>query len=98
MTSEEEKAALRAEIAALWEQVRTLLAEVQKVRGQLAKDRHNSSKPPSSDDLARKTKSLRKPSGKKPGGQPGHPGHRVSLVTPPDAVVVHCPARCAGCA
>jgi Family of unknown function (DUF6444) len=69
MTPEEENAILRGENAALREQVRTLAAEVLELRGQLAKDSHNSSKPPSSDGLTRKTKSLRKPSGKKPGCQ-----------------------------
>jgi transposase len=97
MTPEEEIAALRAENAALREQVQGLLAEVKALKQQRAKDSHNSSKPPSSDGLARKTKSLRKKSGKKPGGQPGHAGHRVSLVAHPDEVVVHGPARCAGC-
>lgn len=97
MTPEEEIAALKTENAALRAQVQALLAEVQHRKGQVAKDSHNSSKPPSSDGLARKTKSLRPKSGKKPGGQPGHPGHRVSLVATPDAVVVHRPRQCAAC-
>lgn len=97
MTPDEENAILRAENAALREQVRTLLAEVQELRGHLAKDSHNSSKPPASDGLARKTKSLRKPSGKKPGGQPGHRGHQVRLVQTPDTVVVQRPQRCGTC-
>ena len=88
---------LRSENADLRERVRALLAEVQKLRGQIAKDSRNSSKPPSSDGLAHKPKSLRKPSGKKPGGQPGHRGQQVRLVETPDAVVVHCPQRCAAC-
>src|SRR5262249_49176417 len=79
------------ESAALREQVRTLLAEVQELRGQLAKDSHHSSKPPASDGLGRKTKSLRKRTGRKPGGQPGHRGHQVRLVAVPDMVVVHRP-------
>jgi transposase len=97
MTPEDEIATLRAENAALREQVRTLVAEVQTLREQLAKDSHNSSKPPSSDGLARKTKSLRKKSGKKPGGQPGHRGHQVRLVQTPDTVVVHRPEQCETC-
>src|SRR5260221_13332877 len=53
-----------------------LLERVQELEARLAKDSHNSSKPPSSDGLARKTKSLRRRSGKKPGGQLGHRGQR----------------------
>src|SRR5258708_12158674 len=97
MTPEERIAHLEAENAALREQLAVALAEIQDLEGQLAKDSHNSSKPPSSDGLARKTKSLRQRSGKKPGGQPGHPGHQVRLVAIPDVVVTHRPTHCGGC-
>jgi hypothetical protein len=97
MTSEEENAALRLENAELREQVRVLASEVQALRARLAKDSHNSSKPPASDGLARKTKSLRQKTGRKPGGQAGHPGHRVTLVATPDERVEHRPARCGAC-
>jgi transposase len=97
MTLEEEIAALRAENATLRAQVQGLLAEVEALKQQRAKDSHNSSKPPSSDGLARKPKSLRKQSGKQPGGQLGHRGHQVSLVETPDDVVVHQPERCGAC-
>jgi transposase len=97
MTPDEENALLRAENAAQREQVRTLVAEVQQLQGQQAKDSHNSSKPPSGDGLARKTKSLRTPSGKKPSGQPGHRGDHVTLAETPDQVEGHRPARCEGC-
>ncbi len=96
MTPEEE-IALRAENAALREQVQALLARVQELEGRLAKDSHNSSKPPSSDGLRRKPKSLRERSGKKRGGQPGHPGHRVSLVATLDQVETHRPVQCGAC-
>lgn len=97
MTPNEEIAALKAENAALREQVQALLARVQELEGRLAKDSHNSSKPPSSDGLRRKPKSLREKSGKKRGGQLGHRGHHVSLVATPDAVETHRPTRCGGC-
>ena len=36
-------------------------------------------------------------SGRRPGGQPGHPGANLTLVESPDAVGVHRPAACPGC-
>jgi transposase len=96
----EEAASLQVENAALHEQVQALLAEVQELKEQLAtalKDSHNSSKPPSSDGLKRKPKSLREKSGKKRGAQPGHAGHRVSLVAMPDVVEIHRPVQCGAC-
>jgi hypothetical protein len=47
--------------------------------------------------LGRKTKSLRRRSGKKPGGQIGHRGDTLRLVAIPDAVVQHRPAICSSC-
>src|SRR5262249_41886298 len=99
MTPEEETT-LRAENVALREQVQALVAEVQELKERLAtalKDSHNSSKPPSSDGLKRKPKSLRQKSGKQRGAQRGHPGHRVSLVAAPDTVEIHRPHQCGVC-
>src|SRR5260370_25566605 len=107
MTAEEEIEGLRAENAALRAQVselprlraqvEALAAQVRDLQARAAKDSHNSGKPPSSDGLRRKTKSLRKPSGKKSGGQLGHRGQTLHLVASPDAVVVHRPVECASC-
>jgi transposase len=97
MTPDEEIAALKAENAALQEQVRTLVERVQELEGRLAKDSRNSSKPPSSDGLVRKPKSLRHRSGKPPGGQLGHRGRHLRLVASPDHVVMHRPATCRAC-
>src|SRR5215212_11665333 len=40
---------------------------------------------------------LRGKSGKKPGGQKGHPGTTLSLIKDPQHVVVHRPEACEGC-
>jgi transposase len=104
MTLHEEIAALKAQIIELVAQIQALrmqnselAAQNVELRARLAKDSHNSGKPPSSDGLARKTKSLRRRSGKKPGGQLGHRGETLHLVAAPDRVVEHRPAVCAQC-
>src|SRR5690348_9992880 len=97
MTPEARIAELEAENAALRERVELLAARVEELRARLAKDSRNSSKPPTSDGLKRKPKSLRQRSGKKPGGQLGHPGETLHLVAVPDAVIEHRPAVCAQC-
>ena len=99
MTLEERIAELEAENAVLREQVTVLAERLLEREARLAKDSHNSSKPPSSDGLVRKPKtaSLRRRSGKKPGGQIGHRGETLHLVGLPDEVVEHRPAVCTGC-
>jgi hypothetical protein len=96
MTPEEEDS-LQAENAALREQVHALVDRVRDLEARLATDSHNSRKPPSSDGLLRKPKSLREKSGKQRGGQPGHRGHHVSLVAAPDVVETHRPSQCEAC-
>jgi transposase len=85
------------QIGALQELVGQLQARVQELEGQKAKDSHNSHKPPSSDGLKRRPRSQRRRSGKKPGGQLGHPGETLHLVAIPDEVVEHRPAICTTC-
>ena len=61
----------------------------------VTKDSHNSSRPPSTDPpWAKRPKSLRRPSGRRVGGQPGHAGHILRLTQRPQRVVTHRPARC----
>lgn len=82
----------------LQEQQITLLTEQVKVlQERLAKDSHNSHLPPASDRLGRQPKSLRKKSGKKPGGEPGHPGKTLMFSSAPDEVIVHPLKRCLPC-
>jgi transposase len=97
MIAEERIAELEAIVTQQREQIEQLGAYIRDLEARLAKDSHNSSKPPSSDGLKRKTKSLRVKSGKKPGGQLGHRGETLRLVALPDEVVEHRPAHCAQC-
>jgi transposase len=63
-----------------------------------SRDSHNSSRPPSSDPLwAKRTRSLRRPSGKSPGGQMGHPGHTRPLTAKPSRLLRHRPVQCRHC-
>lgn len=105
MTAEEALAIYHAgpatTVRVLLELAARLAASQQRVRQleeRLAKDSHNSGKPPSSDGLSKpKPKSLRSPSGRPTGGQPGHAGRTLRMVEKPDAVVSHPVNQCAGC-
>lgn len=84
----------QALIVALQERVRELEAR-------LGQDSSNSSRPPSTDpaQTSAKTKRRQPPSGRKRGGQPGHPGHFRALlpVDQVDHVVVVAPEICRHC-
>ena len=92
--------ALQAQNTALRETNAQLTARVAELERRLGLNSTNSGKPPSSDGLKKKparTRSLRETSGKKTGGQPGHPGKTLSRTENPGTIVDHFPETCRGC-
>lgn len=78
--------------------IAVLAARVAELEARLGKNSRNSSKPPSSDGLGKPApKSLRKPSGRKPGKQQGGQGFRLQPRAVPDEVRTHAPTGCGGC-
>src|SRR5260370_26823687 len=69
------------------------LLRIEELERRLAKDSHNSSKPPSSDALKRKVLP-RKKSEKPSGGQKWHQGHALLPVAEPHAVRMNRPSQC----
>lgn len=62
------------------------------------KNSRNSSIPPSKDEnRPKKNQSLRRSSGRKPGGQPGHKGRTLEMTTAPDIVIDLQPGYCRNC-
>jgi transposase len=67
-----------------------LQAEVRRLRDVAAQSSRNSSRPPSTDRPEQpKPKSLRQQSGRKPGGQPGHPGRTLPFSDDPQQIHIH---------
>ncbi|MDH4351552.1 MAG: DUF6444 domain-containing protein [Gemmatimonadota bacterium] len=94
-------AAERAELQARIAQVEGKVAELEKLLG---RNSSNSSKPPSSDAGSAKSaraenanRKARRAMGRSQGKQPGTPGHTLSQIADPDAVVLHRPDRCRSC-
>ena len=67
-------------IAEQKEQIAALLKENQELREKLGTNSSNSSKPPSQDP--NRTSRRSKSTGRKPGGQLGHTGHKRTLYPP----------------
>jgi transposase len=91
---------LAALVVLLREELAAANGRIAELEARLGLDSSNSSKPPSSDGLAKpapKTRSLRSRKPKKPlGGQPGHQGRTLSQVANPKFTVEHEPGVC-GC-
>lgn len=89
---------LTAELGETQGENHRLRRRLRELEGLITKDSHNSSRPPSSDPLWRKrTRNLRRPSGQRPGGQAGHPGHTRPLAQRPSRLVMHRPRQCRHC-
>lgn len=93
---------LESEVARLENENQSLKTEVHHLTKRLVKyenpkNSKNSSKPPSCDfPRQQKTQSLREPSGKKPGGQLGHEGTTLKVLSP-DIIQAHLPSYCNCC-
>jgi transposase len=87
---------LEAAVASLSTQVVTLTARVAELEAQLKQNSSNTHQPPSSDGPHVKPAPPKKPSGKKRGGQHGHPKHE-RVIFPPDETHHRKPARCSQC-
>ena len=92
------RARLTRENKRLREHNEVLQEKVRELTARLNKDSTNSSKPPSSDKPW-KERRKQKPTGRKPGGQPGHKGKARELLPQEqvDRIVPVFPKVCAGC-
>jgi transposase len=93
----------RSELAAQEERhqaaMKAMLERIADLERRLGLNSGNSSKPPSSDGPGKppRVSSLRERTGRKPGGQKGHPGKTLCRSTTPDEVVDHYPTSCGEC-
>jgi transposase len=87
-----------ARIAELMAKVEALTARVAELEARLRQDSSNSSRPPSSDGPGTRRQPKR-PTGRRPGGQPGHKKHERALLPPEQVqhVVEVVPQECRGC-
>lgn len=91
---------LQARIRELEKSLKTDSPVSQPIITVVNRDSHNSNQPPSLDPPWKKpkrTRSLRKSSGLKVGGQPGHPGVTLRAVTEPNRIIVHTVDDCQQC-
>src|SRR5215470_1386035 len=91
---------LLAENRGLRQRVAEQQERIAELERRLGLNSSNSGKPPPSSDGLKKparVRSLREPSGNKPGGQNGHSGETLRRAENPDIVVDHYPGACRSC-
>src|SRR5712692_1306468 len=88
-----------ARIAELERRVAELEAVIRDLTGRLGINSSNSSVPPSANPLAAPKPVVKKATGRKPGGQPGHPPHLKQLLPPERVkeVIRFIPTHCRKC-
>ncbi|NJR32302.1 MAG: IS66 family transposase [Chamaesiphon sp. CSU_1_12] len=84
-------------VSGLVEQIAKLESRLIELEGIVKKNSSNSSKPPTSDGLGKKTKSLRIKVQNQTGGQPDHPGSTLEWSSKLDEIVTHQIHQCQGC-
>jgi transposase len=99
LIQQQEIQALRQENDKLRSQLTALATELAQLRERIGRSSRNSSKPPSSDGPGFKPPERRKGSGRKRGGQPGHPGSGPEPlpIERVDEVVEYHPDACRRC-
>lgn len=90
-------AAQAARIDELVAQNGALGARVDELERQAGRNSRNSSLPPSRDSPDARKQRPAKKSGRRQGGQPGHPGKHRPMVADPDRTIEHWPAACGDC-
>ena len=101
MTQEEQRAmeALKQENADLRQKLESALKRIAELEAKLNMNSANSSKPPSTDGMKKpnRNRSLRKKTGRKPGGQKGHKGSGLAMPVKADETKDCLPQDCLAC-
>jgi transposase len=94
-----ELAGSQAALARAAEELAAARERIAELEARLRQTPRNSSRPPSSEGLDKPPprRSLRKKSGRKPGGQDGHEGSTLAQVARPDRELRHEPGCCGRC-
>ena len=88
-----------AKLSELGSHMQVLMAKISELEARLNKNSGNSHKPPSSDGYAKKPvqkAAFGRKKGRKSGGQSGHKGHTLEMVSHPSETEKHLPSHC-GC-